>query len=82
MFKRRAKKGQCFHQPYFGCREFPVNFSELDGSETSIKQDLELGWMLHDLDYLAKEVTPYFFKASMINGKIQVPPIDSLELMQ
>jgi CRISPR-associated protein Cas5d len=22
MFERRAKKGQCFHRPYLGCREF------------------------------------------------------------
>jgi len=27
MFKRRARKGQAFHQPYFGCREFPVSFT-------------------------------------------------------
>ena len=82
MFNRRAKKGQCFHQPYFGCREFPVNFSALDGSETPINQTIELGWMLHDLDYSGKEPSPYFFKASMLNGKIQVPSNDSLELVQ
>ncbi len=82
MFKRRAKKGQCFHQPYFGCREFPVNYSELDGTETSINKDLELGWMLHDLDYSGKEPTPHFFKAKMLNGKIQIPSFNSLELVQ
>ena len=27
MFKRRASKGQAFHQPYLGCREFPARFS-------------------------------------------------------
>ena len=26
MFIRRASRGQCFQQPYFGCREFPVHF--------------------------------------------------------
>ena len=25
-FKRRAEQGKCFHQPYFGCREFPAWF--------------------------------------------------------
>lgn len=26
MFMRRAAKGQCFHHPYFGTREFPAEF--------------------------------------------------------
>lgn len=30
MFKRRAKKGQYFHQPYLGCREFPCDFRLLE----------------------------------------------------
>lgn len=25
-FQRRAERGQCFHRPYFGCREFPCDF--------------------------------------------------------
>ena len=32
MFKRRAMKGQSFHQPYFGTREFPVSFEWWDQS--------------------------------------------------
>ena len=23
---RRLRRGECFHMPYFGCREFPANF--------------------------------------------------------
>jgi len=30
IFERRVKDGQCFHRPYFGCREFPVNFEWCD----------------------------------------------------
>src|SRR5262249_39788636 len=26
MFQRRVEKGQCFHQPYLGCREFACSF--------------------------------------------------------
>ena len=26
MFERRARKGQCFNQPYLGCREFAASF--------------------------------------------------------
>jgi CRISPR-associated protein Cas5d len=29
MFERRATKGQCFHQPFFGCREFSLSEWEL-----------------------------------------------------
>ncbi len=82
MFKRRVNKGQCFHHPYFGCREFPVNFSEPDGTENPLSENIELGWMLHDLDYSGKEPIAQFFKASMKNGTIQVPPADALEVVQ
>ncbi len=74
MFARRASKGQCFHRPYFGCREFPVNFelvSEIPHSELTGEKDL--GWMLHDLDFAA-DMQPRFFRAVMRNGVIEVPP--------
>lgn len=29
-FIRRAKKGKCFYQPYFGCREFPAWFELIE----------------------------------------------------
>lgn len=29
MFKRRAGRGQCFHRPYLGCREFNADFELL-----------------------------------------------------
>ena len=25
--RRRLERGQCFHNPYFGCREFPASFA-------------------------------------------------------
>jgi CRISPR-associated protein Cas5d len=31
MALRRLRKGQCFHQPCFGCREFPANFRLFEG---------------------------------------------------
>ena len=30
IIKRRISKGQCFHTPYFGCREFPVKYRLYD----------------------------------------------------
>ena len=32
MFERRAGKGQCFNQPYLGCREFSCAFRLIDKS--------------------------------------------------
>lgn len=58
MFKRRASKGQCFHQPYFGTREFPVDF-EFWEEESAPPSELperdrnrNLGLMLHEIDYI------------------------------
>ena len=29
--RRRLERGQCYHQPCFGCREFPANFRPWEG---------------------------------------------------
>jgi len=52
MFNRRAQNGQCFTQPYLGCREFSANFELVDEFPHSpLKGKQDLGWMLHDIDY-------------------------------
>jgi CRISPR-associated protein Cas5d len=88
MFKRRARKGQAFHQPYFGCREFPVRFtlieeeSDLPVPDASFAGEKDLGFMLHDIDFdqdrttkKVKSTTPHFFRATMTNGIIKVPQL-------
>lgn len=70
IFERRIKKGQCFHRPYFGCREFPVYFAWCD--EMPVSQhigDQDLGFMLHDIDF-QNDMTPQFFRAVMHDGII------------
>lgn len=70
IFERRAKKGQCFHRPYFGCREFPVNFEWCDEiPATPFSGEQDLGYMLHDIDF-ANDMTPRFFRAVMRDGII------------
>lgn len=70
IFKRRAIKGQCFHRPYFGCREFPINFEWCDDiPESSLFGEQDLGFMLHDIDF-SNQMTPHFFRAVMKNGVI------------
>lgn len=72
MFNRRARKGQCFHRPYLGCREFAAFFELVDGDipKAPFQDEKDLGWMLHDIDY-TKAMTPVFFRASMENGIIE-----------
>lgn len=86
MFKRRAIKGQCFHQPCMGVREFAANFALIDDNEPLPECHLEdnernrdLGWMLHDIDF-DHENRPHFFRAEMKNGVIDVPPFYAEEV--
>ncbi len=51
-FLRRLNKGQCFQQPYFGCREFVADFGPADGTEKPIDVDDHLGYMLRDFDFV------------------------------
>ncbi len=70
IFERRVKKGQCFHRPYFGCREFPVNFEWCDEiPEPVFSGEKDLGYMLHDIDF-ENDMTPRFFRAVMRDGVI------------
>lgn len=85
MFERRAAKGQCFHQAYLGCREFPASFEPLEGEppapDASLQGERDLGWMLHDLDYGKDgERQARFFRARMKDGVIAVPPLFSAEV--
>jgi len=74
MFERRAKKGQCFHRPYLGCREFACDFKLIDScqpSATTIEKTDDLGWMLYDLSYEnPQDPQPMFFRARMENGVV------------
>jgi CRISPR-associated protein Cas5d len=55
MFKRRAAKGQCFHHPYLGTREFSASFVLVDEFEScpeELSGERDLGFMLHDIVFL------------------------------
>jgi len=80
MFHRRVAKGQRFHQPYLGCREFPATVTLASGRERPhedlLGHEEDLGWMLHDIEYGAgKPRGPRFFHARMRDGVIVVPPL-------
>lgn len=53
-FKRRASKGQCFHHPYLGTREFPAWFElaeDFPPCPPELRGHHELGIMLLDVVY-------------------------------
>lgn len=81
MFERRAEKGQCFHRPCLGAREFPADFALLAENAPLPPSTLpdadrgrDLGWMLHDIDFntdgTAKRSN--FFRARLTDGVLDV----------
>lgn len=72
IMRRRLEKGQCYHQPYFGTREFPANFRPWRGGDivTAYRgENRSLGFMLYDMDYSDPEnIVPTFFRAELKNG--------------
>jgi len=78
MFQRRLEKGQCFQQPYFGCRECVADVRPPEGDEKAISETQDLGLMLWDIDFQQKQGKPdnrpIFYWARMEEGVITVPP--------
>ena len=81
MFRRRAQKGQYFHHPYLGCREFPAHFEWFDGHppRSALTGSRDLGWMLLDIDY-QRNMAPQFFRAQLVDGVVDVPPLAAAEV--
>ena len=74
---RRLRRGECFHMPYFGCREFPANFALCEEEEIHTAYDVvpekDLGLMLYDMDYSDPEnIQPMFFRAVMRHGVVDL----------
>jgi CRISPR-associated protein Cas5d len=86
MFERRASRGQCFNQPYLGCREFSAHFRLVNPQtepSTPIRDSRDLGIMLYDMDFSdLKSPKPLWFFAKMENGVINVPDWDSKEVLR
>ena len=88
MFERRARKGQCFNQPYLGTREFSASFRLVDLEKESLAEPIsetrDLGIMLYDMDFEGNPEKPeaMFYRAKMEHGIIVVPPINSEEVLR
>lgn len=87
MFERRASNGQCFTQPYLGCREFAANWKYIDSTSTlqpPLPEDEDFGIMLYDMDFDKNPQKPdaMFYRAKMKQGVIIVPDKNSEEVIK
>jgi CRISPR-associated protein Cas5d len=80
MFERRLEKGQHFHHPYFGCREFAARVEPLRESPQAVDPGVErpLGMMLFDVEHTEEGARPLFFEARLTGGVLRVPSIDEV----
>jgi CRISPR-associated protein Cas5d len=87
-FQRRARNGQCFYQPYLGCREFSAYFELLENTTHTaqaklINETVEVGWMLYDVFDLSRPGSSSdaqsisLFNARIENGVLNVPAYSS-----
>jgi CRISPR-associated protein Cas5d len=73
MFNRRLQKGQNFHQPYFGYREFAAEILSADDAPPTFPETRDLGLLLWDIRFCDEGNTPVFFHARLENGALEVP---------
>ena len=87
IIRRRLEKGQCFHTPYLGCREFPARLSLAEETYSTIPENRSLGLMFYDFEYETTveqgETTvgfkPIYFMAELKNGVIDLREVDKLK---
>ena len=90
IFNRRAARGQCFHQPCLGTREFAADFALLEPGAPLPPRDetpdlgfglpRDLGYMLWDIDHAAPGRPSLLFRASLRDGVMEVPQPGSPEI--
>lgn len=74
MLMRRVEKGQCFHRPYLGCREFAAEFGLPREDDRPISESLEIGRMLYGIAFLPDRNRATFFDARLENGVMDTRP--------
>lgn len=93
IFNRRAARGQCFHQPCLGTREFAARFApvapgdplparnpDAETAELGFGAPRDLGFMLWDIDHAATVSPSLLFRACLRDGVLNVPPPGSPEI--
>ena len=93
IFNRRAARGQCFHQPCLGTREFAAHFALVEPgaplpprnlaaetAELGFGSPRDLGFMLWDIDHAAPGRPSLLFRARLQDGVMEVPQPGSPEV--
>jgi CRISPR-associated protein Cas5d len=77
MFRRRVERGQCYHRPCLGCREFSCDFGKPEGNEVPQNWTEDLGLTLFDIAFpkpdSCRTPVPLFFEAKIEEGILRVP---------
>ena len=84
-FNRRSQRGQCFHQPCLGTREFAAHFEWVAPDAAlpeAIPETRDLGLMLWDIDHAVASRPSLFFRAKLVDGMMQVPAPDTPEVLR
>jgi CRISPR-associated protein Cas5d len=74
MFQRRVEKGQCYHRPALGCREFAADFSLPAEDDSPFPHSEELGRMLYDIVFRPDGNRAAFFDARLEDGVMDTRP--------
>jgi CRISPR-associated protein Cas5d len=95
IFRRRAEKGQCFHQPCLGTREFAAQFELISDAQLLTQRKAEacmpelgfgaardLGFMLWDIDHSHSDRPSLFFRAQLKEGVLNVPQPGSEDILR
>lgn len=93
IFNRRAARGQCFHQPCLGTREFAAHFEliapgaplparnpDAENLQHGFGAPRDLGFMLWDIDHGRPGRPSLFFRAELREGVLDVPQPGSPEV--
>ncbi|MDY0885308.1 type I-C CRISPR-associated protein Cas5c [Dongia soli] len=85
IFNRRAARGQTFHQPCLGTREFAADFELLPPDAPlppTIDESRDLGFMLYDIDHAAPGKPSLYFRAKLEKGIVRIPAPDTPEVLR
>lgn len=95
LFNRRARRGQCFHQPCLGTREFAAHFAlvppeaqlptrnpVMKTPEHGFGAPRDLGLMLWDIDHRTPGRPSMFFRARLVDGVLDVPAPESTGVLR
>jgi CRISPR-associated protein Cas5d len=81
MALRRLRKGQYFHAPCLGTREFGAKVALIEDGQipkSHLTGQKELGWMLYDMDYSDPDnIHPMFFKAALEDGVLDLSNVET-----